>query len=61
MRVPASLCNRRQRLSDQPELSQLKEPRLADGSNVICRGELTVYQNAEVFDSSRELQHSTVP
>ena len=45
-------CSWRQRLSDQPELSQLKEPGLADGSNVICHGELIVYQNAEVFDSS---------
>jgi len=45
-------CNRRQGLSDEPELSQLKERGLTDGSNVICHGELTVYQNAEVFDNS---------
>jgi len=38
-------CSRRQRLSDRPELSQLKERGLADGSDMIRHSELTVNQN----------------
>jgi len=34
-----------QRLSDRPELSQLKEPGPADGSDMIRHSELTVNQN----------------
>jgi len=34
-------CSRRQRLSDRPELSQLKKPGPADGSDMIRHSELT--------------------
>ena len=39
-------CSQCQRLSDRPELSQLKEPGPADGSDMIRHSELTVNQNA---------------
>ena len=41
-------CSLRQRLSDRPELSQLKESGQADSSDMIRHSELAVSQNAYV-------------